>query len=214
MAQNKKIAVATLLLRLRTSGILEHELFQAFEAVPRQNFVPLIFLEDCYSRGSFPIECGQIMTSADQIARNLVALDLDKKHRVLEVGTGTGYQAALISHLAGKINTLDRYRTLVEKAKRRLETLKISNVVVEHKDGINGVEDALFDRIILNGSCEHPPKHFLDQIASNGIMLAPIGPADGVQKMTKMTKIGVRFNYEELFDVRMQPLLSGVAKAI
>lgn len=214
MAQSKKIAVASLLLRLRTSGIMDHELFQAFETVPRQNFVPLIFLEECYSRGSFPIECGQIMTSADQIARNLVALKLDKKHRVLEIGTGSGYQAALLSHLAGKITSLDRYRTLVEKAKHRLETLKISNVIVEHKDGRNGAEDALFDRIILNGSCEHPPKHLLDQIASNGVILAPIGPADGVQKMTQMTKIGARFNYEELFDVRMQPLLSGITKAI
>ncbi|MFK7902871.1 MAG: protein-L-isoaspartate(D-aspartate) O-methyltransferase [Nitratireductor sp.] len=214
MAQSKKVAVAGLLLRLRQSGIIDHELFQAFEAVPRQNFVPLIFLEDCYSRGAFPIECGQIMTSADVLAKTLLALELNKKHRVLEIGTGSGYQTALLSHLSGKVKSFERFRTLVEKAKHRLETLKISNVMIEHKDGREGEEGALFDRVILNGSVEEMPKHFLEQIASNGILIAPIGPKDGVQVMTKLTKIGARFHKDALFEVRMQPLMASVAKAI
>lgn len=214
MAKNKKEAVASLLLRLRTAGIMDHKLFEAFEAVPRQNFVPLIFLEDSYARGTFPIECGQVMTAADDIARTLVALEVDKKNRVLEIGTGSGYQTALLCNLAGKVQSLDRYRTLVEKAKHRLETLKLDNAIIEHKNGKNGVEDALFDRIILNGSVEERPKHFIEQLASNGIMIAPIGPGDGVQMLTKMTKIGSRFEYEDLFEVRMQPLGDGVSKAI
>lgn len=214
MAKNKKEAVASLLLRLRTTGIVDHELFQAFEAVPRQNFVPLIYLEESYARGTFPIECGQIMTDADQVAKTLLALEVGKKNRVLEIGTGSGYQTALLCNLAEKVHSLDRYRTLVEKAKHRLETLKLTNGLVEHKDGLKGVENALFDRIILNGSVAERPKHFIEQLASNGILIAPVGPPDDVQVMTKMTKIGSRFEYEELFPVRMQPLLNSVSKAI
>ena len=214
LPKSKKEAVASLLLRLRVAGILDPALFQAFEAVSRQNFVPLIFLEESYARGTFPIECGQIMTSADQLAKVLLALEVTKKHRVLEIGTGTGYQTALLSHLGGKVMSLDRYRTLVEKARHRLEILKITNVIIEHKDGVEGVENALFDRIILNASVADVPTHFLEQLASNGIMIAPVGPGDGVQTMTKMTKVGSRFQYEKLFDVRMQPLMEGVSTAI
>ncbi len=193
---------------------MEPRLFKAFEAVPRQNFVPIIFLDDCYASGSFPIECGQIMTSADQVARTLLALEIDGKNRVLEIGTGSGYQTALLSHLALKVTSLDRFRTLVEKAKTRLDGLKITNVLVFHGDGRQGVENALFDRILLNGSVPEVPKHLIDQVASNGIIIAPVGPGDGVQMMTKMTKIGSRFQIEDLFEVRMQPLKAGVAKSI
>lgn len=214
MPTDKREAVASLLLRLRTAGIMEKRLFKAFEDVPRQNFVPIIYLDESYSPGAFPIECGQTMTSADQVARTLLALDVGAKDRVLEIGTGSGYQAALLSHLAGKVTSLDRFRTLVEKAKTRHDTLKITNVLVTHADGRDGVPNALFDRIILNGSVPEPPRHLIDQLASNGIMIAPVGPPDGVQEMTRMTKIGSRFQNEVLFEVRMQPLVPGVSKAI
>lgn len=214
MPKDRREAVAGLLLRLRTAGIMEPRLFKAFEAVPRQNFVPLIFLDNSYDQGSFPIECGQTMPPADRVARTLLALDVAEGHRVLEIGTGSGYQAALLGHLGGKVTSLERYRTLVEKAKIRLETLKIDNVIVSHADGMDGVRGALFDRIIINGAVSGPPKHLLDQLASNGILIAPVGPPDGVQKMTKMMKIGSRFEYEVLFEVRMQPLEPGLAKAI
>lgn len=214
MPTDKKEAVASLLLRLRQAGVMEQRLFRAFEAIPRQNFVPLIFLDDSYARGAFPIECGQIMTSADQVARSLLALDVTSKDRVLEIGTGSGYQTALLSHLGLKVTSLDRFRTLVEKAKTRLDNLKITNVLVSHLDGRDGLSNALFDRIIINGAISSIPKHMIDQVASNGVIVAPIGPGDGLQKLTKMTKIGSRFQIEELFDVRMQPLKAGLAKAI
>ena len=214
MPTDKREAVASLLLRLRQSGIMEKRLFAAFDAVPRQNFVPLIFLDDSYSTGSFPIECGQIMTSGDQVARTLLALDVGAKDRVLEIGTGSGYQAALLSRLGSKVTTLDRFRTLVEKAKTRMETLKITNVLVTHADGRNGLPNALFDRIIINGAVKELPKHLIEQVASNGVIIAPVGQPDGVQTVMKMTKIGSRFENEKLFEVRMQPLKAGLAKAI
>ena len=214
MPIDKREAVASLLLRLRQSGIMDQRLFKAFESIPRQNFVPIVYFEDCYARGSFPIECGQIMTSADQVARTLVAAEIGAKHRVLEIGTGSGYQTALISHLAQKITSVDRFRTLVEKAKSRLEGLKITNALVTHADGRDGLPNALFDRIIINGAVPDLPKHLIEQVASNGIIIAPVGPADGVQVLTKMEKIGSRFQNEELFEVRMQPLKPDLAKAI
>lgn len=214
MPIDKREAVASLLLRLRQSGILDQRLFKAFESVPRQNFVPIIYFEDCYARGSFPIECGQIMTSADQVARTLVAANIGAKNRVLEIGTGSGYQTALLSHLALKVTSIDRFRTLVEKAKSRLEGLKITNVLATHGDGRDGLPNSLFDRIIINGAVPEAPKHLIEQVASNGCIIVPIGPPDGIQTMTKMEKIGSRFQNENLFEVRMQPLKHGLAKAI
>lgn len=214
MPTDRREAVASLLLRLRTAGIMDKRLFKAFEAVPRQNFVPLIYLDDSYARGAFPIECGQIMTSGDQVAKTLLALELEDKHRVLEIGTGTGYQTALMSHLAGKITSIERYRTLAEKARTRLETLSISNVHITHGDGRDGVPGSLFDRIIINGALPEAPKMLSDQVASSGMIILPIGPADSAQKLTRLVKVGSRFNVEELFDVRMQPLEKGMSKAI
>lgn len=214
MPTDKREAVASLLLRLRTAGIMEKRLFRAFEAVPRQNFVPIIYLDESYGRGSFPIECGQTMTSADQVAKSLLALDVQEKHRVLEIGAGSGYQTALLATLGGKITGFERFKTLVEKAKTRIGTLGIENTHLIHGDGRRGVENGLFDRIIVNGAVPEPPKHLIEQVASNGIMIVPIGEGDGPQKMTKMTKTGSRFDSETLFEVRMQPLAFGVSKAI
>lgn len=214
MPTDRREAVASLLLRLRTAGIMEPRLFAAFEAVPRQNFVPIIHLDESYARGSFPIECGQTMTAADQVARTLLALEVGEKHRVLEVGTGSGYQTALLCQLGDRVTTLERFRTLADKARTRLENLKISNVVITHADGRNGVPGALFDRIVVNGSMEEAPRHLIDQLASNGLLIAPVGPPDDEQMLTLMTKIGSRFQVEKLFPVRMQPLAEGVSRAI
>ena len=214
MPKDRREAVAGLLLRLRTAGIMEPRLFKAFEAVPRQNFVPIIYLDQSYDPGSFPIECGQTMPPADRVARTLLALEVGEGHRVLEVGTGSGYQTALLAHLGNKVTSLERFRTLADKARIRLETLKIDNAVVSIADGIQGIRGMLFDRIILNGSLSEAPRYLVDQLASNGILIVPVGPADGVQKMMKMTKIGSRFEYAELFDVRVQPLATGTAAAI
>lgn len=214
MPTDRREAVASLLLRLRTAGIMDSRLFRAFEAVPRQNFVPLIFLDDSYGRGAFPIECGQIMSAADQVARSLLALAVGERHRVLEIGTGTGYQAALLAHLGAKITSLERYRTLVEKARTRLTALKIANVLVTHADGREGMPGQLFDRIIVNGAIDAMTPALTDQLASNGMMIAPLGPGDGEQMLTRLTKTGSRLETEELFKVRMQPLMAGVSQAI
>lgn len=202
-----------MLLRLRAIG-LPHALMQAFEAVPRQNFVPVLHLDESYGTGQLPIECGQTMTSPDQIARTLRELKVEKTHRVLEIGTGTGYQAGLLGHLAAKVTSLERYRTLVDKAQLRLATIGAENVTIQLEDGEKGLSDQLFDRIIANCAYGELPRFYIDQLTAGGIVIAPVGDIQGRQMMTRMTKIGSRFEVDELFAVRMQPFIRDVSKAI
>jgi len=208
-------AVAGLLLRLRELGVGDHRLLSAFEKVPRQNFVPVIYLDEAYNRGQFPIECGQTMTSVDYVARALHALDIPRSAKILELGTGTGYQAAILASLGNKLVSIDRFRTLAEKAKTRLANMGIANAQVIWADGSNGSSEyGLFDRIISNCSFDALPKGFLDQLSAGGVMVAPVGPPDNVQILKKMTKVGSRFEVEDLFEVRAQPFIQGVSQAI
>ena len=208
-------AVAGLLLRLRELGVGDHQLLSAFEKVPRQNFVPVIYLDEAYNRGQFPIECGQIMTSVDNVARTLHALDIPRSAKILELGTGTGYQTAVLACLGSKLVSIDRFRTLAEKAKSRLANMGISNTQIVWADGSNGSSEyGLFDRIISNCSFDALPKGFLDQLSAGGVLVAPVGPPDDIQMLKKMTKIGSRFEIEDLFEVRMQPFIQGVSQAI
>ncbi len=193
---------------------LPHRLMAAFEAVPRQNFVPVMHLDDSYGAGQLPIECGQTMTSPDLIARILMALDIGEGHRVLEIGSGTGYQAALIGKMAERVISIERWHTLAEKAQLRLATLELENVRVELGDGKQGRPGDIHDRIIANCAYGEIPRHFLDQLTTNGVAIAPVGPQDGPQMLTRLTKVGSRFEAVELFPVRMQPLIDGIAKAI
>ena len=211
--KDRREAIAGMLLRLRAIG-LPLELMKAFEAVPRQNFVPVLHLDESYGTGQLPIECGQTMPSPDQLAHTLRELDIEKNHRVLEIGTGTGYQAALLGQLASKVTSLERYRTLVEKAVLRISTLGYENITVTLADGMQGQPDQLFDRIIANCAYAELPRFFLDQLTTGGIVIAPVGPANERQKMMKLVKVGSRFEASSLFEVRMQPFATGVSQAI
>jgi len=213
--KSEREAVAGLLLRLRELGVMDHRLLLAFEQVPRQNFVPVIYLDEAYNRGQFPIECGQTMLSVDHVARALHALNIPKQSKILELGTGTGYQCGLLARMGGKVVSVERYRTLCEKARSRLASLGIDNAMIVHGDGAGGSGDGgLFDRIISNCSFDATPKGFLDQLTSGGILVAAIGPADGAQMLRKMTKIGSRFEIEDLYEVHFQPFIKGVSQAI
>ncbi len=208
-------ALAQFLLRLRSRGITDHRLLSAFEDIPRRNFVPVIHVSEAYTRGQMPIECGQSMTAVSMVARLLSALQVERENRVLELGTGTGYQTALLSRLCQKIVSVERFRTLHEKAQQRLSQLGISNAIIQLMDASSGSSElGIHDRIISNFAFPEIPRDFIDNIASNGIMIAPIGPPDDVQIVKKFTKIGSRLQVEDLFSVRMQPAIPGVSKAI
>ena len=208
-------ALAEFLLRLRSNGIMDHRLLTAFEDVPRRNFVPVIHVTEAYARGQMPIECGQSMTAVSMVAKVLSALQVDATHRVLELGTGTGYQAALLGKLATKVVSVERYRTLNDKAKDRLAQLKIENVFVKLLDGsVATAELGVSDRIVSNFAFPEIPKPFIDNLASNGVMIVPIGQPGELQIMKRLTKIGSRFHSEDLFPIRTQPFIAGISKAI
>ncbi len=212
---DKREALAAFLLRLRSQGITGHDVLSAFESVPRRNFVPIIHVDDAYARGQMPIECGQSMTAADHVARIISALEVDNSHRVLELGTGTGYQTALLSRLANKVTSMERFRTLHEKALARLEHLGISNAIVLLEDASNiNPAHGMFDRIVSNCAFPSPPREFLEIMVPDGILIAPVGPADSVQMVRKHRKVGVRFEVEDLMEIRTQPFLSGISTTI
>ena len=213
--RDNKEALGAFLLRLRSQGITNHHVLSAFEKIPRRNFVPIIHIDEAYARGQMPIECGQTMAPADHVAKILNHLELEPSHRVLELGTGTGYQTALLSTLGSKITSIERFRTLHEKAGTRLENLGIENVILRLGDATNPSQEwGMFDRIIANCSFSEPPKEFLDTLVSGGILIAPVGPPDGVQKIGKYLKTGSRFEISELMEIRTQPFLSGISTTI
>ncbi|MEC9344444.1 MAG: protein-L-isoaspartate(D-aspartate) O-methyltransferase [Pseudomonadota bacterium] len=211
--KSRREAVAGMLLRLRAMS-LPHRLMMAFESVPRQNFVPVMHLDESYDSAQLPIECGQTMPGPDQLARILSRFDLREDHRVLEIGTGTGYQTGLLATLSARVVSLERFRTLVDKAAHRLNVLGLDNADIQLADGSRGVPGQTFDRIIVNCAYEETPSFFIDQLASNGTLIAPVGPADGVQMLRKFTKAGSRLEVSDLFEVRMQPVMTGISRAI
>lgn len=206
---------AALMLRLRSQGIGDRRLLDVVEATPRSAFVPAQWLEDAWSDRMVPIECGEAIEGIDLQMRILVALDIQPGHRVLEIGTGSGYTAALMARLAGRVLSLERFRTLVSLAAQRHEALGITNVVVRQADGTLGAAaDGPFDRIVVWAAYEALPRNFVDQLATGGIMVAAIGPGEGVQIAEKLVKLGSRFERSALAEVRFQPIASGVAAVI
>ena len=215
MSDRNREDLAKFLLRLRSRGITDHRLLSAFEQIPRKNFVPVIHITEAYAPGQMPIECGQSMTAVSHVAKVLSSLEVEPDQRVLELGSGTGYQAALLAVIAKKVLSVERYRTLQEKAQTRLAQLGIDNALVKLMDGsFGGPELGVNDRIVSNFAFPEIPRDFIDNLASNGVMIAPVGPQDGVQTMKKIPKVGSRLHVEDLFTVRMQPAVKGISKAI
>ncbi|MGB8818675.1 MAG: protein-L-isoaspartate(D-aspartate) O-methyltransferase [Rhizobiaceae bacterium] len=206
---------AGFLMRMRAKGITDAALLDAFEATPRRGFVPAAFANAAYSDRTVPIECGEVIEGLDLQATVLSALGLDPSHRVLEIGTGSGFTAAVMAHLAARVTTADRYKTLCEQAKTRFEALRIANVIVRHADakaGLNG--EGPFDRIVAWAAFDAMPRAFVDQLATGGVMICPIGPAEGEQVLVRLAKVGSRFERDDLMNVRFQPIAEALAAAL
>ncbi|WP_217568699.1 protein-L-isoaspartate(D-aspartate) O-methyltransferase [Mesorhizobium sp. GbtcB19] len=206
---------AAFLLRLRGRGTAPKPLVAAFEATPRRGFLSAQFHVIAWSDGMLPIECGEAIEGADLQAAVIAALHIEPGNRVLEIGTGSGYTAAVMSRLAARVITVDRYKTLTEQAKQRFEALAISNIIARQADGSNGLpNEGPFDRIVAWAAFDSLPRFLLDQLSSGGIVIAPIGPEEGEQVLAKLTKVGSRFEREDIGMVRLQPILRSVAAVI
>jgi protein-L-isoaspartate(D-aspartate) O-methyltransferase len=212
---DEREAFASFLLRLRGKGIVARELVSAFEATPKRAFVPERWQNAAWAEGMIPIECGEAVESPDLQAQIIAALAIEPGHRVLEIGTGSGFSAAVMARLAARVVTVERYKTLTELARQRFEALGIVNAFVRQADGSQGLPaEAPFDRIVVWAAFDSLPRSFADQLSSGGVMIAPVGPDEGVQMLNKLTKIGSRFEREDIGEVRLQPIIRSVAQAI
>jgi protein-L-isoaspartate(D-aspartate) O-methyltransferase len=199
-------------LNLRRRGISDQAVLRAMEDVPREMFVEQADRADAYRDTALGIACGQTISQPFVVAYMTEQLNLQKQHRVLEIGTGSGYQAAVLSRLCDRVLTLERYRTLAERARERLEKLGYDNVEVMVADGFNvPPETGDFDRIIVTAAMEQIPDALADRLEPDGVLIAPVGPHHGTQTLVRLTRTGDGFERKELVDVRFVPALPGIA---
>ena len=196
---------------LRSKGVTDARTLTAMERIDRALFVRGLFAERVYEDMPLPIACGQTISQPSIVGLMTQALQVSPRDKVLEVGTGSGYQAAILSLLARRVYTVDRYRRLVKEARAVFDALKITNITAFTADGSHGLpEQAPFDRIIVTAAAEDPPGPLLAQLRIGGIMVLPVGQSDAVQSLIRVTRHETGFDYEELRSVRFVPLTEGL----
>jgi protein-L-isoaspartate(D-aspartate) O-methyltransferase len=194
---------------LRAAGVKDQDTLKALEAVPRDVFLGATFKHKAYEDTALPIECGQTISSPSVVGLMTQALDLTPRAKVLEIGTGSGYQAAILSCLSRRVYTLERHKELANLAKERLAHLNMSNVMVICDDGTKGLaQQAPFDRIIVTAAAEDVPAPLIGQLREGGVLVMPVGPKDQTQTLIKVIKSDTGLEYIELNKVRFVPLVS------
>ena len=202
-------------LTLRRRGVSDQAVLRAMEEVPREAFVQESDREDAYRDSALGIACGQTISQPFVVAYMTEQLKLTKSHRVLEVGTGSGYQAAVLSRLAGHVVTIERFRTLADSGRARLDTLGYDNVEVMLGDGFAvPAQLGQFDRIIVTAAMAKLPDELAQRLEPDGILIAPIGPHHGVQTLVRVVRTATGFDRKELVDVRFVPALPGIAQEL
>lgn len=209
---DRRVRIAELILRLRRAGIMDQRVVAAIESVPREIFVPAESQAEAYAERALPIDCGQTISAPVIVGMMTAALDVGDRDRVLEVGTGTGYQSAVLARLARRVYTMDRFRTLIAAAESRFKSLRLGNITTLVGDGMQGwPEQAPFDRIIVTAAGEEVPPALKKQVRVGGIIVIPVGPQDGVQKLLRLERTEDGFTEKALADVRFVPLIPGKA---
>lgn len=209
---SERVALAGLILALRTRGIRDRRILSAIELIPRRLFLPVNQHSVAYDDKALPIEYGQLIAQPSMVARIAEALGPDPGWRILEVGTGSGYQAAVLSRLFGQVYTLERYRSLVTLAADRFTTLRLGNAFVRQGDGLEGwAEKAPFDAVVVNGSMPHVPESLIRTLRMGGQMIIAIGPSIGRQKLLRVVRTTAGTEETVLGTVRMVPILHGTA---
>lgn len=200
------------LFALRSRGVTDSRVLSAMERTDRGRFVKGLFADRAYEDMPLPISCGQTISQPSVVGLMTQALDVQPRDVVLEVGTGSGYQAAILSHLARRVYTVDRHRRLVREAVALFRDLNLMNITALSADGSFGMPDqAPFDRILVTAAAEDPPGPLLAQLKVGGIMVLPVGQSDAVQSLIKVTRRERGFDYDELRPVRFVPLVEGLA---
>jgi protein-L-isoaspartate(D-aspartate) O-methyltransferase len=201
------------LFALRSHGVTDRRVLGAMEKIDRGAFVKGLFSERAYEDTPLPIACGQTISQPSVVAIMTEALRVEPRDKVLEVGTGSGYQAAVLSQLARRVYTVERHRRLVREAQAVFDTLKLTNITAMTADGSHGLpEQAPFDRILVTAAAEDPPGTLLAQLRIGGIMIIPVGQSDAVQSLIRVTRGEKGYEYEELRPVRFVPLVEGLGQ--
>jgi protein-L-isoaspartate(D-aspartate) O-methyltransferase len=202
-------------LNLRRRGISDQAVLRAMEEIPRDIFVEPADRANAYRDSALGIACGQTISQPFVVAYMTEQLQLQKHHRVLEIGTGSGYQAAILSRLCGHVLSIERYRTLADRARARLEKLGCDNVEVMLGDGFDipaGVGN--FDRIIVTAAMEQVPETLTQRLEPRGILIAPVGPHQGTQTLIRLVRTETGVERKGLVDVRFVPALPGIAREL
>ncbi|WP_163850978.1 protein-L-isoaspartate(D-aspartate) O-methyltransferase [Pseudooceanicola aestuarii] len=201
------------LFTLRSRGVKDNRVLGAMEKVDRGRFIRGIFSERAYEDMPLPIACGQTISQPSVVGLMTQALNVQPRDKVLEVGTGSGYQAAVLSHLARRVYTVDRHPRLAREAKTLFEDIGLVNITTFAADGSHGLPDhAPFERILVTAAAEDPPGPLLAQLKTGGIMVLPVGQSDTVQSLIRVRRHETGFDYEELRPVRFVPLVEGMGK--
>ncbi len=201
------------LFALRSKGVTDARVLSAMESVDRGHFVKGLFENRTYEDMPLPIACGQTISQPSVVGLMTQALKVQPRDKVLEVGTGSGYQAAILSQLARRVYTVDRFSRLVREASAVFRKLDLTNVTAFTADGSHGLPDqAPFDRIIVTAAAEDTPGPLLAQLKIGGIMVLPVGQGQTVQNLIKVTRTDTGYDYDEIRPVRFVPLLEGLGK--
>lgn len=203
--------LARLRLAVQGGGVSDARVLAAMEQVDRGAFVRGVFAARAYEDLPLPISCGQTISQPSIVGLMTQALNPQPRDKVLEVGTGSGYQAAILSLLCRRVYTVDRHRALVEDARAVFSALSLLNITAFAADGSFGLpEQAPFDRILVTAAAEDPPGPLLAQLKIGGIMVVPVGQSDTVQTLIKVTRLASGYHYDELRPVRFVPLVEGL----
>lgn len=198
---------------LRSKGVTDKRVLSAMEAIDRGPFIRGIFTDRAYEDMPLPIACGQTISQPSVVGLMTQALHVSPRDKVLEVGTGSGYQAAILSKLARRVYTIDRHSRLVRESRAIFDEMDLTNITAITGDGSFGLPDqAPFDRIIVTAAAEDPPGTLMGQLKMGGIMVVPVGQSDAVQHLIVVRKTPEGIEYEELRQVRFVPLLEGLGK--
>ena len=213
--------VIQLIMTLRRQGIDDQRVLGTIERTPRDLFVDEPFAHRAYDNSALPIACGQTISQPYVVAYVTQELKLEPQMRVLELGTGSGYQAAVLAPLCRRVYTIERHRPLLREAETRFKALKLDNVVTRHGDGFDGwPEQAPFDRILLSAAVGEVPVNLTKQLKPGGWLIAPVGSvpksddfalsASFSQYLTKIIRDESGTRHEELIPVMFVPMVTGV----
>jgi protein-L-isoaspartate(D-aspartate) O-methyltransferase len=204
-----------LIMGLRARGIRDTRVLAAIETVPREEFVPDAFQDLAYAEQALPIECGQTLSQPFIVAFMTDRLKVGDRMKVLEVGTGSGYQSAILAQLCRRVYTIERYRTLVKSAEQRFTRLRLANITTLLGDGNKGwPKQAPFERIIVTAAAPQLPRQLIEQLAVGGILICPVEVSPGKQEILRITRTEDDFERESLMPVRFVPLVEGIARGM